>query len=135
MWREYADSYQGMCIEYNLKEFNIGFGWVKYTSDPYTWDRRGPFDIRGNISRSTMVKGEKYRNEHEVRHCHFYLYGISPDLGGELDEYVSAPLPTHIYIGYRASTERPDQFNQLIDYCESKNIPFTIVTEIDTEEG
>lgn len=131
MWMEHAGDFTGICIEYlymDLYDYKIGFHKVEY-SDVNTWDEHGSMDLRGNTSRTTMIKPKQYEWEHEYRHCHTLSYPLDPP--GYGDEYMFLPRPTCVYIGYRAEGKERDE---VIEFCKSQGIDFRTVELEDTIE-
>ena len=113
MWSHYANSYNGVCLEYNLKEIRD----LKYflspvlytdklirardyiTKDDFVKDKYNRL-IKATII-SVLSKQSQWEYEKEWR--------IINVVKNESDRYISMPLPKVVYVGFKVNTENREK--------------------------
>lgn len=130
MWKEYANNYQGICIEYSKKKLiknqfhlvPVLYKRIKYINDYYKIDENHDGEIVINLideqaEKVFLTKTMKWEYEREWRHLDFIKNG----------NCITAVIPKKIYIGYNCL---PDNRTRIIDYCKKSNIEFVIQEQL-----
>lgn len=120
MWAHYANSYKGICIEYDLNEILFTKEWESL--QPVVYRNRIPDFSKGrtqserfneqNLIYLAMVKGKEWAYEREWR----FIYSIV-----DTDPYliIKVPTPKAIYLGLRISKKNEERISEI---AKEKNI-------------
>ena len=118
MWSHYANSYNGVCLEYNLNEvrdLKYFLSPVLYTDklirardyitkDDFVKDKYNRL-IKATII-SVLSKQSQWEYEKEWR--------IINVVKNESDRYISMPLPKVVYVGFKVNTENREKIKSVV---------------------
>lgn len=139
MWEEYADGFRGICIEYlekDLFDCMFRFNKVEYRDSIPTWNEHSIFRARMEMAKASYVKGENFRKEHEWRSVR--ILSDHPQYEPLLDastRFQPAPVPSRVFICYKAKECDPEMYHRLIEYCREHGIEVILVTKDMTHTG
>lgn len=126
MWGHYADSHQGFCLEYKVKDilsqeegllFPVVYTDVRFLDGECELPE---FKESFNEIRSVILKELDWKYEQEWR------YIIKS--GKQQDEYIKLVKPRALYIGARNNSVKDRMLSELCRYCKDNSIALHIMT-------
>lgn len=132
MWSHYANSYNGVCLEYNLNEVRD----LKYFLSPVLYTdkliRARDYITKDDLKKdkynrlmkaaiiSVLSKQSQWKYENEWR--------IINIIKNESDRYISMPLPKAIYVGFKVNNENRKRIKSVADTLKIEEIKETKIS-------